>query len=89
MIQGKGRIRTDIFGQGQVWLKLVLQQKMLCTVVLRRKACRADLGFIEKDGELSRQEGAVRIITQTVTDVLPTTSLTKYEKISTMAVCWS
>ena len=62
---------------------------MLCTVVLRRKACRTDLGFIEKDGELSRQEGAVRIITQTVTDVLLTTSLTKYEKISTMAVCRS
>ena len=43
MIQGKGRIRTDVFGLGQSMLKLVLQQKMLCTVVLRRKACRADL----------------------------------------------
>ena len=44
MIQGKGRIRTDVFGLEQSMLKLVLQQKMLCTVVLRRKACRADLG---------------------------------------------
>ena len=46
MIQGKGRIRTDIFGLGQSMLKLVTEvmyEKLLCTVVLRRKACRADL----------------------------------------------
>ena len=45
MIQGKGRIRTDIFGLGQSMLKMVLQKKMLCTVVLRRKAYRADLRY--------------------------------------------
>ena len=48
MIQGKGRIRTDIFGLGQAWLKLVtevMHEKLLCTVVLRRKACRADLRY--------------------------------------------
>ena len=47
MIQGKGRIRTDIFGLGQSMLKLVtevMHEKLLCTVVLRRKACRTDLG---------------------------------------------
>ena len=42
---------------------------------------------LEKEGEQSRQEGAVRIITQTVADVLLTTSTTKYEEISTVAVC--